>query len=570
MFAGSSLRQDSGRCPYKKALKARTGFRLSPGPLPAYKPDRRESFNLGPTGAALDLIEYKGVDSGEALHRSLAATRERPEADPGLAAWTRFAVRHYLEGRPSGLLPVDYTWVVVTSLEQPDTRGAKRYEQCVWGRPYVSADGRVRELCVPVARHVARAERTAPNVIDPSERADLAAAAYVVSRGDPYRMPDRYNWSQDAMPAPGVGEAAWRHPDEVRITEVSCLDGRRFELLRESPEEIARRYTVYGAPELTATVSGNGFLPGFDCEDCKYAPSCPALSRLGGILSVDDQTKPRRIWSVTNGRSYMGRPGHEEGCPARERLRRLRLPDPEGRALTPHVIRGHAVHAWIQQHHESHPGRACRPEDAPDGRSAWSAGRWTIPEEQAELGARMIAAHARHCPYQLSSVHKVVHERTLVLHDTAADVLVLAKTDMLYRDGPSWVYRETKTDARRDPPEEAEIFRERPQLALAVLLSTSPVLNDDATGARVELEVLGPAGARLTIIDPFDVANRAAARQAVHELAAEWHSDTNASTSAGPHCRNCEMAVWCLPAFPTGSVYVSESTAAPAFGTTKG
>ncbi|MFH9424988.1 PD-(D/E)XK nuclease family protein [Streptomyces sp. NPDC017529] len=562
VFAGSSLRQGSGRCPYKKALKARTGFRIPQGPLPAYKPDRRETFSLGPTGTALDLIEYGGVQPEEALQQALAATHERPKADPGLAAWTRFAVDRYLEGRPPGLLPVDCAWVVVTSLGKADTRGAKRYEQCVWGRPYVSADGCIRELCVPVARYVASADRARHDIVDPTERADLAAAAHVVSLGEPYRLPAPHRWSQGAEPAHDVGDAARRRPVEVRITEVSCLDGQRFELLRESPEEVAERYTAYGAPELTKAVTGGGFLPGFDCEDCKYAPSCPALSRIGGILGIEDRTKPRRIWSVTNGRSYMGRPGHDEGCPARERLRRLRLPDPEGRALTPQVIRGHAVHEWIQRRHETDPGTACRPENAPDGRSPWSAGRWTVPEEQAELGARMIAAHARHCPYKLSTVHEVIHERTLVLHDISADVLVLAKTDMIYRDGPSWVYRETKTDARRNPPpEDADIFRARPQLALAVLLSTSPVLNDDASTARVELEVLSPAGAQLTIIDPLAPENRNAARRAIHELATDWHADADAPARPGRHCRSCEMAVWCRPAPPADAAAAPTSSA---------
>ncbi|WP_158685007.1 PD-(D/E)XK nuclease family protein [Streptomyces sp. LaPpAH-108] len=568
MFAGSSLRPDSGHCPYKKSLKARTGLRLPPGPLRGYKPDHRETFNLGPVGAALDLVEYAGVHPDEAIRRSLAATHERPEADPGLAAWTRFAVGQYLEGRPPGLLPVDCTWIVVTALGQTDARGARRYEQCVWGRPYVSTDGRVRELCVPVARSATQARRTATDTIDPTERADLAAAAHVLSRGTPHRLPDRFHWSDDAAPATNVDEAAWGPPEEVRITEVSCVDGERVELLRHNPDEVAQRYASYGAPELTAAVSGNAFVPGFDCEDCKYAPSCPALGRLGGVLDIDDRTRPRRVWSVTNGRSYAGRPGRDEGCPARERLRRLRLPDPEARSLTPHVIRGHAVHAWIQQRHETYPGRACRPEDAPDGRSAWSAGRWTVPQEQAELGARMVAAHARHCPYSLSSVHEVIHERTIVLHDTSADVLVLAKTDMLYRDGSSWVYRETKTDARRNPAQTTDIFRERPQLALAVLLSTSPLLGDNVSAARVELEVLGPTGAQLTIIDPFDPENRAAARRAVHELAADWHRDTVAPARPGSHCRDCEMAVWCRPSLPTGPA--SYSVASPGTGVVKG
>ncbi|MFF5719875.1 PD-(D/E)XK nuclease family protein [Streptomyces buecherae] len=551
VFAGSFLRPDRrGSCPYKGALKARTGIKLAPGPLPTYKADPREGFNLGPLGNTLDLIEYEGVGPEEALRRALAATRERSEADPGLAAWTRFALDRYLEGGTPDLRPVPYSWVLVTQLRKPDDRGARRYEQCVWGRPYTSADGRVRELRVPVARELRGPEQEAAKHVRQAERADLAAAAQVVARGKPHRLPDRFRWSDEAQPVWDTGEAARRQPEEVKITEVSCLDGQRHEVLSEGPEDVAQRYAAYGLPELTAAVSAGTFVPGHDCEDCKYAPSCPALSRLGGVLDIEDRTRPRRTWSVTNGRSYVGRPDRDEGCPARERLRRLRLPDREARALTPHVIRGHAVHTWIQQRHEAHSGIACCPDDAPDGRSPWSAGRWTVPREQADLGARMVAAHARYCPYKLSTVTEVVHERTLVVHDTVADVVVLAKTDMLYRDGSSWVYRETKTDARQNPPVEADVLRERPQLALAVLLSTSPVVGEDVSSARVELELLGPHGARLIVIDPFDAGVRVVARQVVRSLAADWHADTTAVARPGPHCRACEMAVWCRPALP--------------------
>ncbi|MEV0266938.1 PD-(D/E)XK nuclease family protein [Streptomyces sp. NPDC050617] len=550
VFSGSLLRPSTGNCPYKGALKARAGLKLAPGPLPSYKADAREGFNLGPLQNALDLIEYKGAGPEEALHRALAATRERPEADPGLATWTRFALDRYLEGNIPDLQPVSHSWIIVTRLREPDSRGAKRYEQCVWGRPYASADGRVRELRVPVARELRETDPGTAGHVEPAERAGLTAIAQIVARGEPHRLPDRFHWGKDAQPVLDAGEAAWRQPEEVRITEVSCLDGQRSEVLREGPEDVARGYAAHGLPGLATAISADAFLPGHDCEDCKFAPSCPALSRLGGVLGIEDRTRPRRTWSVTNGRSYVGRPGLDEGCPARERLRRLRLPDRDGRALTPPVIRGHAVHTWIQQHHESHPGIACRPSDAPDGRIAWTAGSWTVPQEQAELGSRMIAAHARYCPYKLSTVTEVVHERTLVVHDTAADTIVIAKADMLYRDGASWVYRETKTDSRRYPPETADVLRERPQLALAVLLSSSPVLNEDVSAARVELEILGPHGARLTLIDPFDPEIRAAARQTMQALAADWHADTTAVARMGSHCQDCEMAVWCRPVLP--------------------
>jgi hypothetical protein len=560
LFAGSSLRENPTRCPYKVAIKSRPGLKPAPGPLPTWKGGPRETFNLGPLTNTLDLHEYGGQELEEALHRALGPREDGPAVDAGLATWTRFAVREYQRGGTGCLLPVPYSWVLVTQLNREDARGVKRYEQCVWGRPYASADGRIRELWVPVPRPLRdrSGDGEDSDVGDAAGRADLIAAAQVIARGEPHRLPSRFLWKRDAAPVPGLTEAAWRLPDVVRIREVSCVDGERQLVLSGTPQEIAERYAEVGVPALTAAVSGNELVPGHDCEDCKYAPTCPALDRQPGLLGIEDRSRPRRTWSVTNGRSYLGRPGRDEGCAARERLRRLRLPDLEGRELTPHVVRGHAVHAWIQERHERHPGVACRPGDAPDGRSPWSAGRWTVPAEQADLGARMIAAHARYCPYKLATVTDLVHERTLVVHDTAADVLVLAKADTLYRDGPSWVYRETKTDARRDPPPETDLLRQRPQLALAVLLASRAVLGEDVSAARVEMEILGPRGARLVIIDPHDPEIRARAQQVVHELTANWHTDTTAAPSPGPHCEACEMATWCRPPLPTNGVDVEK------------
>ncbi|WP_328955665.1 PD-(D/E)XK nuclease family protein [Kitasatospora purpeofusca] len=535
VFAGTA-RVLARRCGYKTAFKARPGLRAPSGPLPGYKADSRESFNLGPASEALDLVEYQDVAAATALDRVLQAKADRPATDPGLAAWTRTAVSQYLAGGTERLVPVRHPWVRVTTLSAPDARGVRRYEQCVWGRPYTSYDGSVRELWIPVASSLSNKDP------DPSQ---VAAAAMVVAFGTPHRLPDRFHWKENAEPVGVDTPDGARLPALVRIREVSCLDGTRRLVDEETPGRISERYQRIGRPELADAVSSGEFIPGHDCEDCKLVPVCPALRRTSGLLGIEDTTQPRRIWSITNGRSYAGRPGRDEACAAREHLRRLWLPDRTGHSLSPAVVRGHAVHAWIQEQHESRPGVACRAEDAPDSSAPWSAGRWTVSEAEAETGSRMVAAHARHCPYQLSTVTTLAHERSLIVHDTAADVLVTAKADLLYRDDTSWVYRETKTDARLRTPRQADLLRKVPQLALAVLLMER--LDSDPTASRVELEVLGPGGARLMIVDPSDPIRRAEARQVVHDLAVDWHTDTTALPRPGQHCRSCDMAEWCQP-----------------------
>ncbi|MGY4999822.1 PD-(D/E)XK nuclease family protein [Streptomyces griseus] len=487
---------------------------------------------------ALDLIEYNGMPVKEALAEALGAQDDRPAAHPGLAVWTAEALERYRQGGTEALTPLSYRWVRVTTLSAPDRRGAARYEECAWGRPYASLDGSVRELWIPVAGPLSTEDR---------DTAEMAAAAMTVAFGQPHRLPGRFRWKENATPVETGSPADTREPETVRIREVSCLTGERRIVAGGTPAQIKQEYERIGKGRLAEAVASDGFVPGFDCEDCKLVPLCPALRRGPGLLGIEDRTRPRRIWSVSNGRSYAGRPGRDEACSAREHLRRLRLPDREGRSLSPFVVRGHAVHTWIQNQHERTPGVACRPGDAPDGSAPWSAGKWIVPGEEAGIGARMVAAHARHCPYRLTTVTGLVHERSLVMHDTAADIIVLAKADMIYRDGAFRVYRETKTDARSNPPAEAEadLLRNRPQLALAVLLMESSGI--DLTLARVELEVLSPDGARLTIVDPSDTDTRARAHAVVHELAADWHGDTKALARPGMHCRHCEMTEWCRP-----------------------
>ncbi|MET7499650.1 PD-(D/E)XK nuclease family protein [Streptomyces microflavus] len=489
---------------------------------------------------ALDLIEYEGMPVVQALAKALAPRDDRPAAHHGLAAWTAAAIERYQQAGTEGLTPVAYKWVRVTPLSAPDQRGAARYEECVWGRPYASPDGSVRELWIPVAGPLSAEDRS---------EAEMAAAAMAVAFGQPHQLPDRFRWKKDATQVETGYPADTREPAAVRIREVSCLTGERRIVSEGNPAQIKQEYERTGKGRLADVVTSGGFAPGFDCEDCKLVPVCPALRRGPGLLGIEDRTQPRRVWSVTNGRSYVGRPGRSEECPAREHLRRLRLPDRVGRSLSPAVVRGHAVHTWIQDQHERTPGVACRPEDAPDGSAPWSAGKWLVPEQEASMGARMVAAHTRHCPYRLATVTGLVHERSIVRHDAAADIIVIAKADMVYRDGASWVYRELKTDARSNAPAETDLLRSRPQLALAVRLLQSSGIDPALT--RVELEVLGPDGARLTIVDPADPDTQARARAVVHELAADWHGDTTAVARPGRHCQYCEMTEWCRPDLPS-------------------
>ncbi|MEV6935650.1 SDR family NAD(P)-dependent oxidoreductase, partial [Streptomyces sp. NPDC051132] len=135
-------------------------------------------------------------------------------------------------------------------------------------------------------------------------------------------------------------------------------------------------------------------------------------------------------------------------------------------------------------------------------------------------------------------------EPRVVRHDDTAEVIVIAEPDLLYRDGDSWVWRETKTSAHGARPAQ-DLLRAYPQLALAVLLLSRGDLGGSASRARVELEILRPDGADLEIIDPYAPAHRTTAAGLVRDLTAGWHRDDDYAATPGEVCTRCEVARWC-------------------------
>ena len=73
------------------------------------------------------------------------------------------------------------------------------------------------------------------------------------------------------------------------------------------------------------------------------------------------------------------------------------------------------------------------------------------PGRRPGPGARMLASHADLCLFSRAGrLGEVRVEPPLVVHDTAANVIVIARADLLYLEDGAWVWREIKTRAR--PP----------------------------------------------------------------------------------------------------------------------
>ncbi|MFI1015382.1 PD-(D/E)XK nuclease family protein [Streptomyces sp. NPDC020965] len=442
---------------------------------------------------------------------SAADRIERPEDAPygyrkpplhdGLQQWTEHALRMYHQALPPGpdLQPARSQWVYRYSSPDRGTQGAVRhYRISAWGRCFESADGRRRELRLPVTRLRERNE------------AERAVAALVAAEGDS---------------DPRV--------EEVKVIQFALSDGRSDPVFEGSRSQALDLYRAHGAPAVRALLDGREYRPGSACVSCVAAPVCPELPRTEGLLGIADRTRPRRSWSSTTGRSH-------RSCPARGYLRGLRIPADATLERNAAAERGRAVHQFLAERHGRRSAAPCTVEIPTD----WVPEGYRLLVEERLLGAELLRHHAEVCPLRIATVRPEIRvEPRLVFEDTSADLVVVADPDLLYRDAGAWVWRETKTSGsdrgRRD------LLTTYPQLALAVQIVGAGLLHGSREGGRVELEVLRPGGVDLRTLDPSAPRTRAAAEKVLREQVSGWHSELLFEPVPGPECSGCEMAKWC-------------------------
>jgi hypothetical protein len=494
------------RCPARDAMAARPGLVASTGVRRGR--EVLEPFTLGPFMTALDLVEDRRLTADQAL----TAAGERPERPmhDGVMQWTRHAVRAYLgafpndaspdnavpDGAAPTMRPVRRRWAYRSRLNEPDGRGADRYEINVWGRCYVSVDGRIREL------------RLITNRLNARNRGDaeIAVAALVAAEGGPGEPPER-----------------------VRIVQFGILEGAAETLFDGTAAAAVEMYRLHGRDALSSIVDNSEYRPGAICADCQFASVCPKLPREPGLLGVRDPGRPRRTWSATNARSY-------RVCPARDYLRQQRLPVDATIEQNAAAERGRAVHAFLDKRHR----RADREHCDLHVPSNWVPVRHELADDDRILGARLLRHHAEICPLRYAD--EVRPEPDLVYDDADANVVVLAKPDLLYQERGSWVWREVKTTGsdRRRP---TDLLVAYPQLALGIVLVGRGVFGPGR--GWVELEMLRPGGADLTTFDPFTDGVRKRAEQVLVDHVRVWRVDDRFAAAPGRECRRCEVSRWC-------------------------
>lgn len=566
-----------GGCPARRRIEAdvRAAAARDRFPVPREGP-------LAPLNAVLDLVEHQGWSLARACaHLPGPGERARrvlgewiAPAHEGLLAWVRHASRRYLDAldrdrAQDGIsrVPVADFWVR-QYMPGPGARHTRPYEVCAPGRGYacVAGGGRMRELRVPVM---------GPARARDCSRAEAAVAAYVLATGTRVdrkayaRRPRRY---LEGVPYPmrGRGEDHdSRPPDRVRVLRVSCLDSSTAVLFDGSAAEAEERFASAGREGLRSALAGGARSPGGDCLSCAARSGCGRLPRAPGLLGLDGPPRPRRSWSVSRGLRH-------RGCPARTHLSALGL----ARDTRPAPRSERAVRAWLESLHARLPRRPCTIADLPEDQGRWSAAGVSLEGERARRAAAMIAAHTEVCPLRgLVSAGHVRVGHTLAADDTTANVLVLARADVLHHRNRSWIYRTVATRDTADPdPQEpgtvrpgvldgtrgpagtgdqdgaegARLLARHPRLALAVRLFDHGVLPLGARSA-VEVEVLGPGGAVLHSLDPESAQVAAQAQRVVRALAQPWYHDLSHPPRPGDCCRDCPHRRWCpAPEVPLG------------------
>lgn len=503
-------------CPSHAAAKARPGLRPAQR-LRLPKPEL-ETFTLGPVMEAVDRVEFHG----ETPDQALAGLRLRtPALHPGHLTYAERALRAYLNACAGDgerrLRPVRPYWVV-------QRENGKHWEMYAWWRRYESADGGLREY--RRMRH-GQAKDSAPG--------EIAIAAYVAVHGRPAAWPRK--WARAFEPYGPGGR-----PDRVRVVEVGLADGQSRLQFEGTVEDAEAYYAEYGHAHVTRVVTGGRPTPGSSCVDCKQFTGCEAVPRRPGVLGLPSRAAPLRKVSVSDLR-------YHAVCPAQGFLRALHLPKADEYGSAARL--GQAVHGWIENLHRRPGWPPCAVADMPQEGENWTQGRWRVSDEDAATGRAMLLHHVDACPFHDSGlIQRVEPEALRVVHDTAAQAVVIAKPDLLYLEDGAWVWRELKTTRKRRGHHEDPLDT-YPQLALAVTLLAQGALGGDASGSRVEVEILRPDGADPHVIDPTDPGRQHKALSVLRRYAGPWREDEAWDARPGPHCQSCPVSQWCPSGVPS-------------------
>ena len=434
-------------------------------------------------------------------------------------------------------------------------------EWTIWGGVFANETGSVRLLQMLCFNNAA--EKAMP-------LARVATAARVLADGLATNRPSA--WGAPYVPSPKALGAAER----VIVELIGVVDSSYRLLLDESASQARERFTQV-VPKAALLVVGGKPRACRNCIKCQAKQVCELPSRRPGLLGLEGISAYPRVLTPSSLSEY-------RMCPHLSYLKNVLGLTAPFRGESPGQRRGHLAHAWLARAHER--GIRCSQSDLPDpsspevGEIATALG-WSADDYQDVHP--WLAAHIEICPLSHHEPSSTCPEVDVIAKDTDADLLVIARPDLLYATNQQINWRETKTVTApvvHDPDDFLEAY---PQLPLAICMLADHATDGELSislGAtepgEVELELLWPGGSQVLKWNANHPATVSKARHLIAGMVDQWAFDKEWRPSANPPCKWCSMASICefanisptaaaeLPAFDphTGEILTGAEKAA--------
>jgi hypothetical protein len=192
-------------------------------------------------------------------------------------------------------------------------------------------------------------------------------------------------------------------------------------------------------------------------------------------------------------------------------------------------------------------GTPCIYDDLPaaDGRQPDDVAFANLDDDQYARALPLLRQHVPYCGAGDGDLLAV--DDNLFGYDSAADVVVVAKPDLLRRRDRTLIVREVKTTTKALPTDEAIA---RDQFDDVVYWFMSLLVGGWITyygcdDAQVELEILRADSAALFTFRSTDEDVTDIAQLRMDERVTDWHTDTTWPARPGPVCSFCPVAQWC-------------------------
>jgi hypothetical protein len=322
----------------------------------------------------------------------------------------------------------------------------------------------------------------------------------------------------------------------VRVVEIGAVDGSYTLLFEGTAVEAAAAFMAGPRQRAIELTEQDHVVPCSSCGDCKAAGSCRGVLAVDGMLGQGSRGLKSRSISATALTQYVQ-------CPARWLLdSELHLP--KDRTSSEGMVRGGHVHRWLEVAHSR--GHGCTSADLPAPGDGLGLAEGVLVPDDYVIAHPFLLQHVEHCPLATDDVVLLAVEQTVYGYDHDAEVVPVARPDLMYMVGDRLVVRETKTAQGPYPGGRDDAYNKHLQIPFMLTLLASGL--NGRHGARtgsVELELLTASESFLWNWDLDDAAVAAVATGDIRRAVEDWHVDDRWETRIGPHCSWCPVRRWC-------------------------